>query len=94
MLFNMIFIGPEHDLAWIPEELPENVFMLLSTLPGRVSSICRVNIFEITVKPVFSGHCRELSKVVIIDRWPLNPGSLFHINVHLTHRYVVLSFII
>ena len=47
MFFYMIFIGPEHDLAWIPEELPENVFMLLSTLPGRVSSICRVNIMKL-----------------------------------------------
>ncbi|KAK3101549.1 hypothetical protein FSP39_004391 [Pinctada imbricata] len=27
--------GPEHELTWIPDELPENVFLLLSTLPGR-----------------------------------------------------------
>ena len=28
--------GPEHDLLWLPEQLPPNVYMLLSTLPGRV----------------------------------------------------------
>ncbi|XP_069101362.1 uncharacterized protein [Argopecten irradians] len=27
--------GVEHDLLWIPRTLPKNVFMLLSTLPGR-----------------------------------------------------------
>ncbi|XP_033745872.1 LOW QUALITY PROTEIN: uncharacterized protein LOC117331312 [Pecten maximus] len=27
--------GGEHDLLWIPRNLPKNVFMLLSTLPGR-----------------------------------------------------------
>ena len=29
--------GNEHDLLWIPRELPEGAHMLLSTLPGRVS---------------------------------------------------------
>ena len=28
--------GQEHDLRWIPASLPESVFMLLSTLPGKV----------------------------------------------------------
>ncbi|KAL3870127.1 hypothetical protein ACJMK2_042738, partial [Sinanodonta woodiana] len=27
--------GPEHDLMWIPSEIPPNVFFLMSTLPGR-----------------------------------------------------------
>ncbi|XP_071504967.1 uncharacterized protein [Diadema antillarum] len=27
--------GDEQDLTWLPRELPENVFMLLSTLPGK-----------------------------------------------------------
>ena len=29
--------GPEHDLLWLPQTLPAGVYMLLSTLPGRVS---------------------------------------------------------
>ena len=29
--------GREHDLLWLPEKLPSNVYMVLSTLPGRVS---------------------------------------------------------
>ncbi|KAL4236673.1 hypothetical protein ACF0H5_005057 [Mactra antiquata] len=32
--------GTEHDLAWLPQELPPNVFMLLSTLPGRAMDAC------------------------------------------------------
>ncbi|VDI39379.1 Hypothetical predicted protein [Mytilus galloprovincialis] len=35
--------GSEHDLMWIPEELPSNVFMLCSTLPGRAMQSCLRN---------------------------------------------------
>ncbi|XP_063416845.1 uncharacterized protein LOC134699089 isoform X1 [Mytilus trossulus] len=35
--------GSEHDLMWIPDELPSNVFMLCSTLPGRAMQSCLRN---------------------------------------------------
>ena len=34
-----VITGSEHDLTWIPKDLPPNVFLLLSTLPGRVSRL-------------------------------------------------------
>ncbi|XP_053394800.1 uncharacterized protein LOC123525710 isoform X2 [Mercenaria mercenaria] len=33
--------GPEHDLLWVPAELPPSVFLLLSTLPGRAMNACK-----------------------------------------------------
>ncbi|XP_076109505.1 uncharacterized protein LOC143078527 [Mytilus galloprovincialis] len=30
----------EHDLLWIPSEIPPNVFLLISTLPGRAMNAC------------------------------------------------------
>ena len=35
----VLFPANEHDLLWIPRELPTGVNMLISTLPGRVSTI-------------------------------------------------------
>ncbi|VDI57556.1 Hypothetical predicted protein [Mytilus galloprovincialis] len=32
--------GTEHDLDWIPPEIPPNVFVLISTLPGRAMTAC------------------------------------------------------
>ena len=37
-----VITGSEHDLTWIPKDLPPNVFLLLSTLPGRVSRLFSV----------------------------------------------------
>lgn len=38
-LFPLLYKGVEHDLHWIPGKLPKNVFILLSTLPGRVGHV-------------------------------------------------------
>ena len=35
-------LGSEHDLQWIPRNYAENVFILLSTLPGRV---CKCSVY-------------------------------------------------
>ncbi|WAR23121.1 Y7407-like protein [Mya arenaria] len=32
--------GTEHDLMWVPTDLPPNVFILLSTLPGKAMTAC------------------------------------------------------
>lgn len=38
-LLSLLYKGVEHDLLWIPGKLPKNVFILLSTLPGRVGHV-------------------------------------------------------
>lgn len=37
--------GTEHDLDWIPPEIPPNVFVLISTLPGRVSQYFMIKVY-------------------------------------------------
>ena len=39
MLLVFLFAGPEHDLLWLPKELPQGVILILSTLPGRVNFV-------------------------------------------------------
>ena len=40
--------GSEHDLLWIPGELPPGVNLLLSTLPGRVCSLHEIMIIMLS----------------------------------------------
>ncbi|KAL4237051.1 hypothetical protein ACF0H5_005435 [Mactra antiquata] len=55
-MFNLLFYFPtgnEHDLLWIPQELPPNVFILLSTLPGRAMDACQDRSWpSMNVKPL------------------------------------------
>ena len=36
IIFFLTIAGDDKDLKWLPKDLPENVHMLLSTLPGQV----------------------------------------------------------
>ncbi|XP_052059702.1 uncharacterized protein LOC127700331 [Mytilus californianus] len=52
----------EHDLLWIPSEIPPNVFLLISTLPGRAMNACiEAGFPSMKVKPL-----QESQKMQII----------------------------
>ena len=62
-------------------------YELQNALEPAVCMVCTY-----TVKPVFSGHCKEFTKVVVIERWPFNQGSLFsHTGVHIWNIVLILQ---
>ncbi len=45
--------GAEHDLLWIPKELPPGICLVMSTLPGRVGDTL------VYSSPSFRGHSQQ-----------------------------------
>ncbi|XP_060078987.1 uncharacterized protein LOC132558436 [Ylistrum balloti] len=53
--------GGEHDLLWIPRTLPKNIFMLLSTLPGRAyEAVKAAGWHSMKVEPLDLSQKREI----------------------------------